>query len=386
MNGRLYDPRLARFLQADPLVQQPSDPQSLNRYSYAGNNPMSSTDPTGYSFKRLVKRWGRLIAAVALSVVLPGSGGILATSFGVGNVYAQAAITGFIAGAVASGTFKGAVIGALVSLAVTGVVEAYSAATEVDGLANSSDLIPPKENLRHLYGANEPPAGLYEITVAPDGEFLNARPISASGVSSGDVIFTNGMKNGFRAAVRNGTVHLHQAGMLNTRYILNFNPTRGFFPDLLESTRDILGAHTGLVHSPLARHLANTLNEISVRGVTGLQLVGHSQGGAITASAVRYASKAGLSLSSLSGGGISLHGAPINAWMARSRLFDRTGAHVVSRAQFGDAVHVLGGLNVSNPLEVLISLYRTPALFSPDASVSPHAFPCGGATSLACAY
>ena len=120
--------------------------------------------------------------------------------------------------------------------------------------------------------------------------------------------------------------------------------------------------------------------------MTGLQLVGHSQGGAITASALRYAGKAGLSLRSLAGGGVSLHGAPVNAWMARTRLFDRAGVDVVSRAQFGDAVHVLGGLNVANPLEVLISLYRTPALFSPDASVSPHSLPCGGSTALVCAY
>ena len=35
MNGRVYDPKLGRFLQADPLVQAASDGQALNRYSYA---------------------------------------------------------------------------------------------------------------------------------------------------------------------------------------------------------------------------------------------------------------------------------------------------------------------------------------------------------------
>jgi hypothetical protein len=386
MNGRLYDPRLARFLQADPLVQQPADGQSLNRYSYAANNPMSHTDPTGYSFKRLVKRWGRLIVAVVLSVVLPGSGGILATSFGIGNVYAQAAITGFIAGAVASGTFKGAVIGALVSLAVTGVIEAYSAAQQAEGLASADDLMPPEENLRHLYGRNEPPSGLYRIEISSSGEFSSFSRANASELVAGDVIFTNGMNNGFRAAVRNGTAHLHQAGLLTNSYVLNFNPTHGFVSDILEASRDIVGAHTGLTHSTLARGLADSLHTASQRGVTGLQLVGHSQGGAITVSALRYAGKAGLSLRSLAGGGVSLHGAPVNAWMARNRLLDRAGADIVSRAQFGDAVHVLGGLNVANPLEVLISIYRTPALFSPDTSVSPHALPCGGRTSLVCAW
>ncbi|WP_333606891.1 RHS repeat-associated core domain-containing protein, partial [Arsukibacterium sp.] len=49
MGGRIYDPELGRFMQADPIVQDPRDAQSLNRYSYVYNNPLSYTDPTGYS-------------------------------------------------------------------------------------------------------------------------------------------------------------------------------------------------------------------------------------------------------------------------------------------------------------------------------------------------
>lgn len=48
MNGRVYDPRLARFLQADPVVQAASDTQLFNRYSYTRNNPLNATDPSGY--------------------------------------------------------------------------------------------------------------------------------------------------------------------------------------------------------------------------------------------------------------------------------------------------------------------------------------------------
>jgi RHS repeat-associated protein len=33
MNGRIYDPKLGRFLQADPLIQAPKNGQNLNRYS-----------------------------------------------------------------------------------------------------------------------------------------------------------------------------------------------------------------------------------------------------------------------------------------------------------------------------------------------------------------
>jgi RHS repeat-associated protein len=46
-NARLYDPQLGRFMSADSVVQNPYDAQSLNRYTYVVNNPLSETDPTG---------------------------------------------------------------------------------------------------------------------------------------------------------------------------------------------------------------------------------------------------------------------------------------------------------------------------------------------------
>ena len=386
MNGRVYDPKLGRFLQADPLVQAAGDGQALNRYSYALNNPLSYTDPSGYSLKRFVKRWGRLIAALVVSVILPGGQGILATTFGLGNVYAQAAITGFIAGAITSGTFKGAVIGALTAVAIAGIVQANSGAKPVDGLAELDQLMPEKCTAQHLYGSNEHSEGLYRIFVNDNGVFRSHELMGVDDITSSDVIFTNGIRNGFEKAVRNATVHIHQAGLLSESYILNFNPTQGIFADLLEASQDIIGAHTGWTHSGLAKNLAGVLDQASRNGVGGIQLVGHSQGGAITASALRYAGKTGLNLSSLSGGGVALHGAPVNAWMARNRLGGETVTRIISRHQFGDAVHVLGGLNMTSPLEVPIALLRVPALFSADTSLNPHSMPCAGSTSFVCSY
>ena len=75
MNGRIYDPVLARFVQADPLVQAPKNTQSLNRYSYVINNPLAGTDPSGYVFllskpirwvfSKLSNSAGQFVAAVA---------------------------------------------------------------------------------------------------------------------------------------------------------------------------------------------------------------------------------------------------------------------------------------------------------------------------------
>ncbi|WP_423224229.1 RHS repeat-associated core domain-containing protein [Candidatus Amarolinea aalborgensis] len=46
--ARWYDPVIGRFISADTIVPQPGNPQSLNRYSYAANNPLRFVDPSGH--------------------------------------------------------------------------------------------------------------------------------------------------------------------------------------------------------------------------------------------------------------------------------------------------------------------------------------------------
>ncbi|MEI6090939.1 MAG: RHS repeat-associated core domain-containing protein [bacterium] len=47
MNGRIYDPITAQFMQADNYIQSPEDFISYNRYSYCLFNPFKYTDPSG---------------------------------------------------------------------------------------------------------------------------------------------------------------------------------------------------------------------------------------------------------------------------------------------------------------------------------------------------
>lgn len=47
MNGRMYDPLNGRMLSTDNFVQDPYFSQNYNRYSYAFNNPLKYTDPSG---------------------------------------------------------------------------------------------------------------------------------------------------------------------------------------------------------------------------------------------------------------------------------------------------------------------------------------------------
>ena len=117
MNGRVYDPTLGRFLQADPFIQEPSNTQSYNRYSYVLNNPLKYTDPTGY----LSEQQWRKLAAVAIKIV----GYIFAKPTGGASVI----LAGALAGYVETGTSEGAMWGAAfatMSVAVDGVLETES--------------------------------------------------------------------------------------------------------------------------------------------------------------------------------------------------------------------------------------------------------------------
>nr|WP_314896661.1 RHS repeat-associated core domain-containing protein [uncultured Flavobacterium sp.] len=60
MNGRLYDPKLHRFLQPDNYVQEPFNTQNYNRYGYCWNNPLKYIDPSGEF------TWSDLFAAAAI--------------------------------------------------------------------------------------------------------------------------------------------------------------------------------------------------------------------------------------------------------------------------------------------------------------------------------
>ncbi len=48
LNSRMYDSKIARFLQEDTYAGDPNDPLSLNLYTYCLNNPLIYDDPTGH--------------------------------------------------------------------------------------------------------------------------------------------------------------------------------------------------------------------------------------------------------------------------------------------------------------------------------------------------
>lgn len=148
MNGRLYDPLIARMVTADPIVPDAMNSQSWNRYSYVGNDPLTFTDPTGHSwlskaFKSIgnfFKRIGQFLKTivnliiraalvVVLNVLLPGAG--MAVSF-IAAAAGAAIMTGINGGKIGD-MLKAAVVAGITAIAFHGaglVVKGLEAANE----------------------------------------------------------------------------------------------------------------------------------------------------------------------------------------------------------------------------------------------------------------
>lgn len=127
MDGRMYDPIVGRFISADPFIQSPDLSQSLNRYAYCINNPLSLIDPSGYSwFSENWKTITASIVGIAVTVVTAGSGSgaavalIAGAAGGAAGALTGALLNGANIGQIAKSTFIGAFWGA-----VTGVVKNY---------------------------------------------------------------------------------------------------------------------------------------------------------------------------------------------------------------------------------------------------------------------
>jgi RHS repeat-associated protein len=136
MNGRLFDPQLGRFMQGDPFIQNPANLQNYNRYGYCYNNPGSCTDATGQFFGlddlfvyAIIAIWSaekagiidartaRIFTSIAVGVEFAPGG---AFTFG-GSPIAQAAITGFASGVIATGNIQGGLQGAFTAGVFNGV-------------------------------------------------------------------------------------------------------------------------------------------------------------------------------------------------------------------------------------------------------------------------
>ncbi len=86
MNGRLYDPLLRRFLNADENIQDPYNTQNYNKYGYVMNNPLMFNDPSGEFIWFLGAAWAAshvFLAGLITAAVVGTAVGLAAYSLGV---------------------------------------------------------------------------------------------------------------------------------------------------------------------------------------------------------------------------------------------------------------------------------------------------------------
>lgn len=249
MNGRVYDPLIGRFISADPFIQDITNLQSYNRYSYVLNNPLSYTDPSGYFLKKLFKavtnvvkavvnvvkeNWREIVvAAVAITVgVATGGAGI-----GLMQVILSGAASGFASGATATllsggslgdalkAGIKGAVISGISAGFTYGVGETWGHAT------TSKNIV--QKTLAHGVvqgGTNVAQGGKFihgfmsgALTSAASGEIdgiksYNGR-VAASAVLGGTVSEATGgsFANG---AITGAFVRMYNEGAITTEKLL----------------------------------------------------------------------------------------------------------------------------------------------------------------------
>lgn len=199
MNGRIYDPSLGRFLQADPFVQDTTNSQSLNRYSYVLNNPMAFTDPTGY--------WGhkqqgylRMAVAIVISVWTGGAAAGLAAEGAWAQAMAVAFAGGFAAGAIQSGTGKGALIGGVTAMVFTGINGYYG------GVAKANNGLSSAEYAERALANGAAGGILASIQGQRFGSGFASAGLSAALNPAVDSITSNPYGQGFAAAIVGGTV------------------------------------------------------------------------------------------------------------------------------------------------------------------------------------
>ncbi len=136
MNGRIYDAKLGRMLQADPFIE---DTGTLNRYTYVHNNPLAYTDPSGYFS---LGKFLRTVVAIAITVYTGGAAGGFWSFFGTalegGAAFAAVVGAGAVSGALQSGTIEGAAWGAFSAAAFFGIGQGLAGAGE---WANSGNFL-----------------------------------------------------------------------------------------------------------------------------------------------------------------------------------------------------------------------------------------------------
>lgn len=139
MNGRLYDPLLRRFLNADENIQDPTNTQNYNKYGYVMNNPLMYNDPSGEFLQWLIgsivggylngvaanngnwnpgkwnweKTWSAVLGGAIGGAAISGTLGTITSNPGAIKFVLPSIVSGGLNSAFTGGNFLGGAVGGL---------------------------------------------------------------------------------------------------------------------------------------------------------------------------------------------------------------------------------------------------------------------------------
>jgi RHS repeat-associated protein len=250
MNGRLYDPKLHRFLMPDNYVQDPYNTQNFNRYGYVLNNPLKYTDKSGEFFFAA-------IVGAAIGVIVNGVSNLInGRGFFVGA--GKAALFGAIGGVAAFG------IGQVAANIATSIGSAAATTFQLGAHAILGGTLSVADGGNFGSGAlaGGISSGIGSATgglLGKAGKFWKAVGIVGSGSVSGGIGSRLGGGNfwdGFRqGAISSGLNHAAHSLLQNRRPDWSKATDQEKVETILESLRE--GNQKGLDHLDLRKIFRN---------------------------------------------------------------------------------------------------------------------------------
>lgn len=202
MNGRLYDPLLRRFLNADENIQDPTNTQNYNKYGYVMNNPLMYNDPDGEFWLLLAgglvggylngvaanggnwnpgkwdwqKSWSAVLGGVIGGMAISGTLGTIASNPGAIKFTLPSIISGGLNSAFSGGNFLS---GAIAGISYSGSL-ATNKVTSTDGISTAYKyIISPEYNDEIEDGPGGPGKGAVGGAIV--GTLARGSTMSASG-------------------------------------------------------------------------------------------------------------------------------------------------------------------------------------------------------------
>jgi RHS repeat-associated protein len=174
--ARYYDPLSGRFISPDSIIQNPNNPQALNRYAYCLNNPIRLLDTDGHRVLEAAIGLAMLAGAeIRVAMANPQSWDAAAREAAIGAIQGLTFSAGFVAGGPLAGPLIGSSASAGLGAAMTGG-DAASIATH----AALGALIPAlwgeaatlaafgRDSVMARFGQSPPQASMAGEGAAPD--------------------------------------------------------------------------------------------------------------------------------------------------------------------------------------------------------------------------